>query len=106
MYLLKLASVVKNIFVGCFDSWMYWTDASGSFPKIERAWMNGEHREELVSTRLGRPTGLAIDDHMNDRVFWCDSKENLIESMNADGSDRVIVIGKGVPYVHIMFFII
>lgn len=77
-------------------SWMYWTDASGSFPKIERAWMNGEHREELVSTRLGRPTGLTIDDHMNDRVFWCDSKENLIESMNADGSDRIIVIGKGV----------
>lgn len=85
---------------------MYWTDASGSFPKIERAWMNGEHREELVSTRLGRPTGLAIDDHMNDRVFWCDSKENLIESMNADGSDRVIVIGKGMPHVHILICII
>jgi hypothetical protein len=57
--------------------------------------MNGEHREELVATRLGRPTGLTIDDYMNDRVFWCDSKENLIESMNADGSDRVTVIGRG-----------
>lgn len=98
--------IVKTILLDVFDSWMYWTDASGSLPKIERAWMNGEHREELVSTRLGRPTGLAIDDHMNDRVFWCDSKENLIESMNADGSDRVIVIGKGMPYVHILICII
>lgn len=98
--------IVKTILFDVFDSWMYWTDASGSLPKIERAWMNGEHREELVSTRLGRPTGLAIDDHMNDRVFWCDSKENLIESMNADGSDRVIVIGKGMPYVHILICII
>lgn len=68
--------------------------------------MNGEHREELVSTRLGRPTGLTIDDHMNDRVFWCDSKENLIESMNADGSDRVIVIGKGVLIIVIKLLLI
>lgn len=82
-----------------FDSWMYWIDVSGFFLKIERVWMNGEYREELVFIRLGRFIGFVIDDYMNDRVFWCDFKENFIELMNVDGLDRVIVIGKGMLYV-------
>lgn len=54
--------------------------------------MNGEYREELVFIRLGRFIGFVIDDYMNDRVFWCDFKENFIELMNVDGLDRVISI--------------
>ncbi|KAL3854471.1 hypothetical protein ACJMK2_013739, partial [Sinanodonta woodiana] len=75
---------------------LYWTDASGRDPKIETSWMSGENRKVLVSTRLGRPAGLTIDYWMNDRVFWCDSKENLLESMNWDGSDRVLVTSTGI----------
>ncbi|XP_035827354.1 low-density lipoprotein receptor-related protein 2 [Aplysia californica] len=71
--------------------YMYWTDASVSRPRIERAWMNGEHRSVLVSTRLGVPSGITIDFYMGGRVYWCDSKENLIESMKPDGTDRVVV---------------
>ncbi|XP_069108719.1 low-density lipoprotein receptor-related protein 2-like isoform X1 [Argopecten irradians] len=74
---------------------LYWTDAGSTSPKIEQAWMTGEERSVLVFTRLGRPTGLTLDDHMDDRLYWCDSKENLIESIKLDGSDRVIVVGKG-----------
>ena len=84
---------------------MYWTDASSTSPKIERSWMDGQHREVLVSKRLGRPTGLTIDDHMADRVFWCDDKENLIESMKPDGTDRVVVVGKGKSLIMIMIII-
>ncbi|GFR87432.1 low-density lipoprotein receptor-related protein 2-like [Elysia marginata] len=71
--------------------YMYWTDTSEHKPRIERAWMTGARREVLVSERLGVPSGLAIDHYMGGRVFWCDSKENLIESMKPDGTDRVIV---------------
>ncbi|XP_071103874.1 low-density lipoprotein receptor-related protein 2-like [Haliotis cracherodii] len=73
---------------------LYWTDVSGTHPKIERAWTTGDKRSVLVSTKLGRPTSIAIDFFMGDRVYWCDAKENVIESMKADGSDRVVVTAK------------
>lgn len=57
--------------------------------------MNGDNRETLVSTRISHPTGLTIDDSMGDRIYWCDSKENIVESMRPDGTDRVLVVGKG-----------
>ena len=56
------------------------------------AWMNGENRTILISDGLGNPTGITIDFWMKDRIFWCDSKEKTIESMNADGTGRVLVI--------------
>ena len=74
---------------------MYWSDASSTAPKIERAWMNGEKRETLVSTHLTRPSSIAIDFFMDDRVYWSDSKENRIESMRPDGTDRVVVLAEG-----------
>ena len=72
---------------------MYWADANYKNPKIEMSWMNGEHRTVLISTRLWRPTALTVDNLMYDRIYWTDSKENLIESMKWDGSDRVAVKG-------------
>ncbi|NWR88915.1 LRP2 protein, partial [Furnarius figulus] len=77
---------------------MYWTDW-GRQPKIECAWMDGQQRQTLISEDLGWPTGLSIDYLNNDRIYWSDSKENLIESMRPDGTDRTIVLhGVGSPY--------
>ena len=74
---------------------MYWTDVSEQSPKIEYSWMTGEERQTLVSERLVRPTGLAVDYYKNHRVYWCDTKENAIESVNHDGTDRAFVIRSG-----------
>uniref|UniRef100_A0A8C3C9S1 Low-density lipoprotein receptor-related protein 2 n=1 Tax=Cairina moschata TaxID=8855 RepID=A0A8C3C9S1_CAIMO len=80
------------------SGFMYWTDW-GRQPKIERAWMDGQQRQTLVSEDLGWPTGLSIDYLNNDRIYWSDSKENIIESMRPDGTDRTIVLhGVGSPY--------
>lgn len=74
---------------------MYWTDW-GRNPKIESAWMDGQKREVLVSEEdLGWPTGLALDYVNGNRLYWCDSKENIIESMRPDGTDRRIIISGG-----------
>ena len=70
---------------------MYWTDTSIGSPKIMSAWMNGWNQTVLVSTNINQPTGLTIDYHMNHRIFWCDSKANIIGSMKSDGTDRIIV---------------
>jgi len=74
---------------------MYWTDVNERRPKIEYSWMTGEERRTLVSERLMRPAGLAIDYYKNHRLFWCDSKENVIESVNHDGTDRAFVVRSG-----------
>ncbi|XP_023355035.1 low-density lipoprotein receptor-related protein 2 isoform X2 [Sarcophilus harrisii] len=88
------AAVVVNPKLG----FMYWTDW-GRQPKIERAWMDGQQRQTLVSNDLGWPTGLSIDYLNNDRIYWSDSKENIIESMRHDGTDRRLVsAGVGNPY--------
>lgn len=57
--------------------------------------MNGANRSVLVNTRLGSPTGLTIDYYMDHRIYWCDSKENVVESMKPDGTDRVTVVKAG-----------
>lgn len=78
------------------SGYMYWSDGSSITPKIERAWMNGENREVLVKTEITHPSSIAIDFFMNDRVYFSDSKENRIESMKPDGTDRHVVMAKGV----------
>ncbi|MED6276189.1 Low-density lipoprotein receptor- protein 2 [Characodon lateralis] len=90
------AAIVVNPSLGK----MFWTDW-GRNPKIEAAWMDGQHREVLVKEEdLGWPTGLALDYVNGNRIYWCDSKENIIESMKTDGTDRKIVISGdiGNPY--------
>lgn len=77
---------------------MFWTNVFPGFPKIESAWMTGANRAVLVSTNLRSPTGLAVDYYMSHRIFWCDSKENVIESMKPDGTDRVIVVKSGLNF--------
>lgn len=57
--------------------------------------MDGQQRNTLVSENLGWPTGLSIDYLNGDRIYWSDEKENLIESMKFDGTDRKIILHGG-----------
>ncbi len=82
----------------CYSK-MFWTDW-GRKPKIETAWMDGQHREVLLDEDLAWPTGLALDYLNENRIYWCDSKENIIESMKADGTDRQMIISGGETSEH------
>ena len=73
---------------------MYWTDW-GRRPRIESAWMDGRHRQTLLEGDLGWPTGLTVDYLNGDRLYWCDSKENVIGSMRPDGADRKVLVSGG-----------
>nr|XP_012637337.1 low-density lipoprotein receptor-related protein 2 [Microcebus murinus] len=93
-YLDQPAAIAVNPKLGL----MYWTDW-GEEPKIESAWMNGESRNVLIFQDLGWPTSLTIDYMNNDRIYWTDFKEDVIESMNHDGSDRRVVLNEAArPY--------
>lgn len=69
---------------------MYWTDW-GSEPKIERAGMDGTHRQAIVSHDMKWPNGLTLDLVLN-KVYWADAKLNVISSCNFDGTGRQIVL--------------
>ena len=72
--------------------YMYWTDW-GTFPKIERAFMNGEERMDLVNHTLRWPSGLTID-HVYNKLYWADAWEDTIEVMDLETLTRKIVLSK------------
>lgn len=73
------------------DRKMYWINSLDR-PLIQSAYMNGFSISSLVSRDLEDPSGLTIDYHMKNRIFWTDLKRGIIESVKPDGSDRVIAI--------------
>lgn len=69
---------------------VFWSDI-GLVPKIEMANFDGTQRTALVNSELDFPTGLAID-VLTDRLYWCDMKENEVEAILTNGSDRRVVL--------------
>uniref|UniRef100_A0A1B6E2K9 EGF-like domain-containing protein n=1 Tax=Clastoptera arizonana TaxID=38151 RepID=A0A1B6E2K9_9HEMI len=71
---------------------MYWTDW-GARPLIARSGMDGSDVTDFVTTNLDWPNGITID-YGNDRLYWVDAKQLVIESIKLDGSDRRMVLDK------------
>lgn len=94
---------------------MYWTSWASSINDkgtIEKAWMDGTHREVFVNGSLQWPNGLTIDyvakklywqvfyftiihslsEFLNISVIRCDAFLNKIERMDFDGKNREIVL--------------
>ena len=69
---------------------MFWSDI-GLVPKIEVANLNGSDRQVLVGSELFWPTGLAIDT-VTDRLYWCGMKENEVETVFINGTDRRVIL--------------
>jgi len=82
-----VSSLVINPMLGL----MYWINNGLRNTAIYSASLNGDNVQILVSSNLNSPSGLAVDYFMSNRVFWCDHKTNVIESIKFDGSDRVRV---------------
>jgi len=61
---------------------MYWSDWAQP-PRLERAWLDGSHREEIVAD-IGRVAALTID-YAKQRLFWADIDRRTIESADMDG---------------------
>lgn len=60
--------IPRAIAVNPVDGWMFWTDW-GSNPRIERAGMDGTHRQTIVSYDVKWPNGLTLD-LVQKRVYW------------------------------------
>ncbi|KAI9558491.1 hypothetical protein GHT06_015278 [Daphnia sinensis] len=71
---------------------LFWTDR-GRTPRIERVRLDGSDRRILVNESIFFTTGLALD-YQNKKVYWCDSRLDIIELMDYDGSNRRVLLDK------------
>ncbi|KAA0723842.1 Low-density lipoprotein receptor-related protein 4 [Triplophysa tibetana] len=68
---------------------VFWSDVT--LDRIMRASLNGSSVEEVVSTGLDSPGGLAID-WIQDKLYWTDSGTSRIEVSNLDGTQRKVLL--------------
>ncbi|KRF99553.1 uncharacterized protein Dwil_GK25551 [Drosophila willistoni] len=65
--------------------------------QVLRAHMDGTHARSIVSEAAYKASGVTVD-IIAKRVFWCDSLLDYIESVDYEGSQRVMVLrGQQVP---------
>lgn len=79
----------RAIVVNPLEGWVFWTDY-GETAKIERAGMDGSHRQTIVSSDVKWPTDLALD-FVNRRIFWVDAKLHIICSADYNGQNHQVV---------------
>ncbi len=79
---------------------MFWVVAGDptdrvSPPQIERATMDGNSRRSIITTDLGQPRSVTIDNQLGvgARIYWTDSGKGTIECSNYDGTGRIVIIG-------------
>ena len=75
---------------------MYWTDWETD--KIQRANLDGSQIEDLVTTGLDLPSGLALD-VAGGKMYWVDAGTDKIQRANLDGShvEDLLTTGLFVP---------
>ena len=67
---------------------MFWTDW-GTFPRIERANMDGNGRKAIVSTDMQWPNGVTVD-IAGSKIYWTDAGKDRIEVADFDGHNRQV----------------
>ena len=75
---------------------LYWADSGTS--KIQRSNLDGSGVEDLVTTGLNFPAGLALD-VSGDKLYWADSGTDKIQRSNLDGSgvEDLVTTGLDAP---------
>ena len=73
------------------DGRIYWTDNEDK--TINRAYMNGSHKEVIVAYGLDFPDGMAVD-WVSGNIYWTDTGLNRIEVARCDGTSRRVLIWK------------
>ena len=70
---------------------MYFTDWGrfGTSGKILRSTMAGSFKEEIISTDLSQPSGLAID-YEEGMLYWTDAVKEKIERSFLNGTRREV----------------
>ena len=71
--------------------WTDWEedDVNDSRGRIEKAWMDGSHRQTFISSNMLWPNGLTIDPSSS-TLYWCDAYYDHIEKIYLNGTRRTV----------------
>ena len=64
---------------------VYWTNWNREHPAIQRAFYSGYDKQDLVTTDIHMPNGLALD-RPRRKFYWADARLDKIEVCGLDGS--------------------
>lgn len=73
--------------------YLYWTNCDPKRPSIERAQLDGSHRQTLITEQLVEPNAIVVD-QSTDKIYWVDvwlGVQFEIESADMDGNHRKIL---------------
>lgn len=72
--------------------YIFWTELTTPYPKIERASLTGEDRQAIISSGLLFPICIDVDVSGPDRrIYWADTIRDTVESASLEGDDRRII---------------
>ncbi|XP_055591150.1 low-density lipoprotein receptor-related protein 1 [Uranotaenia lowii] len=83
----------QSIVLDSKKGFMYWASWAPLGGRIEWSWMDGQRKDVLVDGHerpMIWPSGLVID-QLQKRLYWCDSRTGMIESVTLDGRDRTLI---------------
>ncbi|KAL5252043.1 hypothetical protein ACHWQZ_G015002 [Mnemiopsis leidyi] len=81
---------------------MYFTDW-GANSGIFSAWMDGSNLTQIESGNISWPNGLTID-RENQVLYWVDAKEDVLERVDTDGSNRKRLTSLGMTHSFALTF--
>lgn len=89
--------VFLSIVLSVIRRFLYWTNCDPKKPSIERARLDGSHRQALITEQLVEPNAIVVD-QATDKIYWVDvwlGVQFEIESADMDGNNRKILYKGG-----------
>ncbi|XP_069676734.1 low-density lipoprotein receptor-related protein 1 isoform X1 [Periplaneta americana] len=80
----------RGIDVDSCNMRIYWTNWNSHNPAIQRAYVTGYDKENIITTDIRMPNALTLD-HKAQKLYWGDARLDKIERAEYDGSNRVIL---------------
>ncbi|XP_022087714.1 very low-density lipoprotein receptor-like isoform X2 [Acanthaster planci] len=80
----------RAIVVDPETGFMFWTEW-GQNPSIERAGMNGNFRQSIVTVEVAWPNGIAID-YASESLYWIDAKLHTLSTVDFNGNNRRTIL--------------
>lgn len=74
------------------DGFIYWTD--DTVQKIQRARLDGNEQEDVITLEIQHPDGLAVD-WVSRNLYWTDTGTDRIEVIRLKYGYRKVSFGRG-----------
>ncbi|VDK36667.1 unnamed protein product [Gongylonema pulchrum] len=90
----------RGLAVDADGGYIYFSDWHESTSRIEKAWLDGSHRQVVVSLEKDAwPNGIAVDSRQK-RLYWAEGSRSLIKSAALNGNLDVQIFSESVnhPY--------